>query len=75
MVVVEFGAMKAFLAFVLSWALGAEAWLGRPPLGLDLYMAVSASNPLTAEKVKLGRRLFFDKRLSRQWDSFLCQLP
>ena len=33
-----------FLAFVL-----------RPPLGLDLYMPVPESNPLTPAKVALGR--------------------
>lgn len=37
----------------------------RPPLGLDLYMPVPESNPLSREKVELGRKLFFDKRLSR----------
>lgn len=37
----------------------------RPPLGLDLYMPVPESNPLTPAKIALGRRLFFDKRLSR----------
>ena len=37
----------------------------QPPRGLDLYMPVPASNPLTPDKIKLGRRLFFDKRLSR----------
>ena len=37
----------------------------RPLLGLDLYMPVPEANPLTADKVALGRRLFFDKRLSR----------
>jgi cytochrome c peroxidase len=36
-----------------------------PPLGLDLYMPVPEANPLTREKVELGRKLFFDKRLSR----------
>jgi len=36
----------------------------RPPLGLDLYMPVPESNPLTAQKIALGRKLFFDKRLS-----------
>ena len=36
----------------------------RPPLGLDLYMPVPPGNPLTLAKVALGRRLFFDKRLS-----------
>jgi cytochrome c peroxidase len=28
-------------------------------------MPVPGDNPLTAEKVALGRKLFFDKRLSR----------
>src|SRR5690349_25133776 len=36
----------------------------RPPLGLDLYMPVPEANPLTPQKIALGRKLFFDKRLS-----------
>ena len=35
------------------------------PLGLDRYLPVPEENPLTVEKVTLGRQLFFDKRLSR----------
>lgn len=35
------------------------------PLGLDLYMPVPEHNPMTAERIELGRRLFFDTRLSR----------
>ncbi len=35
------------------------------PLGLDRFLPVPAGNPLTVEKVAMGRRLFFDKRLSR----------
>ena len=35
------------------------------PLGLDLFMPVPEDNPLTPEKIALGRELFFDKRLSR----------
>ena len=35
------------------------------PLGLDLYMPVPEDNPLTAEKIELGRQLFADRRLSR----------
>ena len=35
------------------------------PLGLDLYMPVPEENPLTAEKIELGRQLFTDRRLSR----------
>ena len=34
------------------------------PLGVDAFMPVPESNPLTAEKIALGRRLFFDARLS-----------
>jgi len=37
----------------------------RIPLGLDRYMPVPDSNPLRAESAAVGRRLFFDKRLSR----------
>jgi cytochrome c peroxidase len=35
------------------------------PLGLDLYMPVPEENPMTLEKIELGRRLFNDRRLSR----------
>ena len=35
------------------------------PLGLDLYMPVPEENPLTPEKIELGRQLFNDRRLSR----------
>jgi cytochrome c peroxidase len=34
------------------------------PLGLDLFLPVPEANPLTADKIDLGRRLFFDRRLS-----------
>jgi cytochrome c peroxidase len=34
------------------------------PLGLDLYLPAPADNPLTPEKVELGRALFNDRRLS-----------
>ena len=34
------------------------------PLGLDALLPVPAGNPLTREKIELGRRLFFDTRLS-----------
>jgi cytochrome c peroxidase len=57
--------MKVVLTLALAFAFGAEAWVLRPPLGLDIYMPVPAANPLTREKVALGRKLFFEKRLSR----------
>ena len=37
----------------------------RTPLGLDLYRPVPTDNPLTPAKIALGRRLFEDRRLSR----------
>lgn len=37
--------------------------LASPPLGLPA-IPVPEDNPVTAEKVKLGRKLFFDRRLS-----------
>src|SRR5687768_332297 len=42
------------------------------PVKLDLValppVPVPADNPLTAEKVALGKQLFFDKRLSKNGD-------
>jgi cytochrome c peroxidase len=35
------------------------------PLGLDLYLPVPEDNPITQDKVSLGRQLFSDRRLSR----------
>ena len=35
------------------------------PLGLDLYLPAPEDNPITADKIELGRRLFNDRRLSR----------
>lgn len=47
------------------------------PLGLDAYVPAPASNPLTREKVDLGRRLFFFKGLSgdRTLSCSGCHLP
>jgi cytochrome c peroxidase len=41
------------------------------PLGLDLYLPVPEDNPMTPDKVALGRQLFFDRRLSRD-NSVAC---
>jgi cytochrome c peroxidase len=56
--------LLAFSAALFSPALFCEDWLSPPPLGLDVYVPVPEENPLTREKVALGRRLFFDKNLS-----------
>jgi len=35
------------------------------PAGLDTFLPVPETNPLTKDKIELGRELFFDPRLSR----------
>lgn len=47
------------------WKLQLPAPKVTVPAGLDAFLPVPASNPLTPEKVALGKQLFFDKRLSR----------
>jgi len=42
----------------------------KPPMGLPL-VPVPSDNPVTAEKIELGRRIFYDKRLSFN-DSISC---
>jgi len=59
---------RSLLSAVLLAALCLHSALAESPkipLGLDLYMPVPESNPLSPEKVSRGRRLFFDRRLSR----------
>ncbi len=52
------------------------AFVENPPLGLP-EIPVPAANPITREKIALGRMLFFDRRLSLN-DTFscaMCHLP
>ena len=59
---------------------GAEADLIRfalnPPLGLP-PLTVPADNPLTPSKIRLGRKLFFDRRLSinNTFSCAVCHIP
>ncbi len=55
--------MHALCAVLLGGAAVAAVWT--PPLGLDLYRPVPEDNRLTRAKIALGRRLFHDRRLSR----------
>ena len=48
------------------------AFYRNPPLGLP-PLPVPADNPITAQKVALGRKLFFDRRLSLN-DTFSCAM-
>lgn len=50
------------VAFTLACATGPA--FGPVPLGLDLYTPVPEGNSATAGKIRLGRQLFHDKRLS-----------
>jgi cytochrome c peroxidase len=52
--------LAAILAFVAATAFV----ITDIPLGLDAYMPVPEENPQNAPKIALGRRLFFDTRLS-----------
>ena len=59
--------MRVFLIFLflLSSLRGEENISTRDwPLGLEPDFEIPQDNPLTEEKVRLGKRLFFDKRLS-----------
>jgi cytochrome c peroxidase len=49
----------------LMLAAFAEPQALRVPAGLDAYIPIPETNPITRESVQLGRKLFFDKRLSR----------
>jgi cytochrome c peroxidase len=57
--------MRTLRVLAFALVLRVEAWVPKPPLGLDLYLPAPVSNPLTRKSVAMGRRLFFDKRLSR----------
>lgn len=52
------------------------ALAGRPPLGLPA-VPVPQDNPLTGEKIELGRTLFFDRRLSlnNTFSCAMCHVP
>ena len=59
--------MRSLLFALTLLAALAPAMLAeiRLPLGLDLYRPIPEDNPVTAAKVKLGKKLFGDKLLSR----------
>lgn len=52
--------------FLFSFSKGAENIpKGDWPLGLEPEFEIPIDNPMTSAKVRLGKRLFFDKRLSK----------
>jgi cytochrome c peroxidase len=54
----------ALSALIVAGAVAAAQSHSDLPLGLDAYMPVPDDNPQTPAKIALGRRLFFDTRLS-----------
>lgn len=44
---------------------GRVPWQPDIPIGLDRHLPAPSDNPITPEKIAVGRRLFFDERLSR----------
>ncbi|MBI5197554.1 MAG: c-type cytochrome [Nitrospirae bacterium] len=63
---VTFVMLLSFFGATLGHAAGETPYKPEIPLGLDSEsFDVTPDNPLTAEKVALGRILFFDKRLSK----------
>ena len=64
--------LLGFSSAFVSWAAlpGEEEW--EAPLGLDEdFIVIPKDNPLTKEKIELGKLLFFDKRLSKN-DTIAC---
>jgi cytochrome c peroxidase len=58
------GEVTHFDHIKLFWDYDLVALGATPPLGLDPMLPRSAANPISPEKVALGRDLFFDARLS-----------
>lgn len=54
--------VRALLSVVLPATVSAES---RLHLGLHLYRPIPEDNPVTPEKVKLGKKLFAERLLSR----------
>ena len=48
----------------LAGADGSQFWRPHIPTGLDRHVPAPSDNAITSEKIAIGRRLFFDNRLS-----------
>jgi cytochrome c peroxidase len=70
------GQRKSLMPRLLYLGLAATLWLGPAALGVIAAepatvppgltpLSIPADNPLTAEKIELGKQLYFDNRLSR----------
>jgi len=68
---------RFFCYFLAVLVIGPPPFAFCLPLGLPTPLPVPADNPVTPEKVALGRRLFFDRRLSpnNTMSCAMCHLP
>jgi len=59
-----------------SWARNALDRVINPPMGLPV-VPVPKNNPLSVEKIELGRKLYFDRRLSHNntMSCAMCHIP
>src|SRR5579872_3898478 len=57
--------LKAVLLLPVWVSLSIAQCFPPAPLGLEAFMPIPRDNALTRDKVALGRKLFFDMRLSR----------
>ncbi len=67
---------NAGLAETPDWSKRALQRIANPPLGLPAVLEPK-DNPATAEKIALGRKLFFDRRLSSNgtMSCAMCHIP
>ena len=63
--------LATLLAAVVILSAAMQATGPQVPLGVELFRPVPSDNRLTPAKIALGRRLFFDRRLSRD-GTFSC---
>lgn len=68
--------LAATALLIVAWAWADTPVTVVPPLGLP-PLPVPAANPLTLEKIDLGRRLFMDRRLSHNntLSCAMCHVP
>ncbi|MCB2102218.1 MAG: methylamine utilization protein MauG [Rhodobacterales bacterium] len=64
-------------SIVTEWDHRALARIDQPPFGLPFVVPQPGDNPATVEKIALGRKLFFDRRLSHNgtMSCAMCHVP
>ena len=73
---VEYKTQSIALIDRMGKAIDLLQYVNQPPLGLP-QVAIPSNNPLTSEKIQLGRKLFYDRRLSlnNTFSCAMCHIP